>query len=134
MIKYLILSVFIIGFNSSIAQTPDSGSFYLHKFAQNIGKETYKLTRNGNTNTYDINFKFVDRGSPVPLKAQLVLTTKGEPVSLVITRKTDQTCAKEIIIPDYGIKRELPLDKPVTIAFTPKKSGEIKYSCGIARH
>ena len=55
----------------------------------------------------------------------------GEPISLVITRKTDQTCAKEIRIPDYGVTRELPLNSPVTITLTPKKSGEIKYTCGM---
>lgn len=56
---------------------------------------------------------------------------KGEPVNLIITRKTDKTCAKDINIPDYGVKRELPLNTPVTIALTPKKSGQIKYSCGM---
>jgi hypothetical protein len=55
---------------------------------------------------------------------------KGEPVSLVITRTTDKACAKTIDIHGYGIKRKLPLNAAVTIKFTPKKNGEIKYSCG----
>lgn len=56
---------------------------------------------------------------------------RGAPVRLVVTRKTDQTCAKEIVIKDYGINRPLPLDEPVTIEFTPKKSGEVRYACGM---
>ena len=56
---------------------------------------------------------------------------KGEPVDLVITRKTDKTCATAISIPDYDIKRDLPLNEAVTISLTPKKSGEIKYSCAM---
>lgn len=60
-----------------------------------------------------------------------VKVKKGEAVDLVITRKTDKTCATAINIPDYGIKRDLPLNEAVTVNLTPKKTGEIKYSCGM---
>src|SRR3989449_859560 len=56
---------------------------------------------------------------------------KGEPLHVVVTRKTDATCAKELVIQDQGIRKELPLDKPVAIDFTPQKSGEIRYACGM---
>jgi plastocyanin domain-containing protein len=56
---------------------------------------------------------------------------KGEPLTLVITRKTDRTCATEIVVKEYGINQPLPLDKPVTVTFTPKKSGEVRYACGM---
>jgi plastocyanin domain-containing protein len=58
-----------------------------------------------------------------------VKVAKGEPLKLVVTRKTDETCAKQIVIPDENIKAELPLNKPVTLSFTPKRAGEIKYAC-----
>ena len=80
----------IVSLNNCSAQVPDSGSFFLHKFAQNIGKETYKLERSGNTFTYNIDFKFIDRGSPVPLKAQLVTTAGYEPISLFIKGNTSR--------------------------------------------
>ncbi|HET6996344.1 MAG TPA: hypothetical protein VFI06_15225, partial [Chitinophagaceae bacterium] len=73
----------------SLAQT-DSGSFYLHKFAQNIGRETYTVTGNGNSLVYIIDFKFTDRGQAVPLKTQLVTTTDHEPVSLFIKGSTSR--------------------------------------------
>ncbi len=60
-----------------------------------------------------------------------VTVTKGQPLKLVVTRKTDETCAKEIVIADENIKADLPLDKPVTLSFTPKRAGEIKYACGM---
>jgi plastocyanin domain-containing protein len=63
---------------------------------------------------------------PSKIKAQ-----KGEKLRLVITRKTDRTCAKEIVIKDAGINTPLPLDKTVTVEVTPKKSGELKYACGM---
>jgi plastocyanin domain-containing protein len=60
-----------------------------------------------------------------------VKAMKGEKVRLVVTRKTDSTCAKEIVIKDHGINQPLPLDKAVTVVFTPTKSGEIRYACGM---
>jgi plastocyanin domain-containing protein len=56
---------------------------------------------------------------------------KGEPLTLVVTRKTERTCATEIVIKEYGINQPLPLDKPVTVAFTPTRSGQVKYVCGM---
>ncbi len=60
-----------------------------------------------------------------------VKAKKGEKVRLVVTRKTDSTCAKEIVIKEHGINQPLPLAKPVTVEFTPAKSGEIRYACGM---
>lgn len=56
---------------------------------------------------------------------------KGEPVQLVVTRSTDDTCATELLIPDQHIRVELPLGKPVSVTFTPTRSGEIRYSCAM---
>jgi len=33
---------------------------------------------------------------------------KGEPIRLVVTRRTDQTCAKEIVIADAGMRKSCP--------------------------
>jgi plastocyanin domain-containing protein len=59
-----------------------------------------------------------DGFEPSKIKAK-----KGEKVRLVVTRKTNSTCAKEIVIKDQGINQPLPLDKAVTVEFTPSKSG-----------
>jgi plastocyanin domain-containing protein len=64
----------------------------------------------------------------VPAK---IKANKGEKLRLVITRKTDRTCAKEIVIKEAGINTPLPLEKKVTVDVTPKKSGELKYACGM---
>ncbi len=57
----------------------------------------------------------------------------GQPVTLTITRKNKETCATEIVIDEYGINTKLPLDKPVTVSFTPKKSGTLKYGCAMSK-
>ena len=61
----------------------------------------------------------------------VVKVPAGRPVTLVVTRKTDRTCAKEFVIAEHGIRRELPLDQPVEITFTPAHAGELRYACGM---
>lgn len=56
---------------------------------------------------------------------------KDEPVTFVVTRVTDATCATELLIADTTIKAELPLNKPVEIAWTPTKSGQVKFGCAM---
>ena len=55
----------------------------------------------------------------------------GSPVTLVVTRKTDATCAKEIVLADEGIRRELPLNETVRIDLAPPAPGEHRYACGM---
>jgi plastocyanin domain-containing protein len=62
-----------------------------------------------------------------------VTLTKGQPVKLVVTRKTDQTCATEVVMDGYDINTPLPLNQPVEIAFTPKESGQLVYGCAMGK-
>ncbi|HTN50914.1 MAG TPA: cupredoxin domain-containing protein [Anaeromyxobacter sp.] len=54
---------------------------------------------------------------------------RGVPLELVVTRITDETCATEIVIPDAGVDVPLPLGEPVRIAFTPERTGPLRFSC-----
>jgi plastocyanin domain-containing protein len=60
-----------------------------------------------------------------------IKVNKGEKLRLVVTRKTDKTCATEIVVKGHGIDKKLPLNKPVTVELTPTKSGEIRYACAM---
>lgn len=75
-------------------------------------------------------------------RIQVAVTSKGfEPASipvkvgqrvvLVITRKTDRTCAKEIVIADRKIRKVLPLNRPVEIHFVAEKPGSVRFACGM---
>jgi plastocyanin domain-containing protein len=55
----------------------------------------------------------------------------GKPITIVVTRKTDQTCAKEIVFPDQKIRKALPLNEAVEITLPPSPPGEIAYECGM---
>ena len=60
-----------------------------------------------------------------------VQATKGVPLTLVVTRKTDATCAKEIVIADQNIRKDLPLNQTVEVTFTPADTGEVRFVCGM---
>jgi plastocyanin domain-containing protein len=55
---------------------------------------------------------------------------KGEPVTLVFTRTTEETCITAVDIPDEGVQGlDLPLGKPVSVTLTPKKAGTEPFHC-----
>ncbi len=56
---------------------------------------------------------------------------RGIPARLTFLRQTDATCATEIVIPAYGINQNLPLGRAVVVTFTPKRSGEFTFTCGM---
>ena len=53
------------------------------------------------------------------------------PARVTFVRTTDATCAKEIVLPDFNIRRALPLNQPVVVSFTPKRSGTFNFLCGL---
>jgi plastocyanin domain-containing protein len=55
----------------------------------------------------------------------------GQPVTLVVTRTVEHTCATDIVIKDYGIAMPLPQGEPVDVTFTPTKPGSIHYTCAM---
>lgn len=61
---------------------------------------------------------------------QLALAV-GVPATIVVTRTTDQTCAKEMVIPSLNLRKALPLNQPVEFAVTPAAKGQINFACGM---
>ena len=55
----------------------------------------------------------------------------GIPARMTFLRTTDKTCGTEVVFPSLNIKRALPLNEPVVIEFTPAKSGDIAFACGM---
>jgi hypothetical protein len=55
----------------------------------------------------------------------------GVPARITFTRTSDKTCATAVVFPSLNIRRELPLNTPVTIQFTPAKVGDIAFACGM---
>jgi membrane fusion protein, heavy metal efflux system len=55
----------------------------------------------------------------------------GVPARLTFLRTTDKTCGTAVVFPSLNIRRELPLNQPVDIEFTPEKTGDIGFVCGM---
>ena len=55
----------------------------------------------------------------------------GETVKLAVTRKTERTCATEIVMKDFGVNEPLPLGKTVTVTVRPAKPGSYRFACGM---
>jgi cobalt-zinc-cadmium efflux system membrane fusion protein len=55
----------------------------------------------------------------------------GRPTRVTFIRTTDETCAKEVVLPDYAIRRTLPLNQRVTLEFVPRKNATAGFTCGM---
>ena len=104
MIKYFLLIVSVIVFTGAIAASAQT-----KKKTQAV---TVNLTRRGY----------------VPETFRLRL---GIPARVTFIRKTEDDCGQVVVIPAFGIRRDLPLNKPVTVRFTPKRGGRFGFACGM---
>ncbi len=60
-----------------------------------------------------------------------VIIQKGQSAVLVMTRKSDNTCATEAVFAETGKKYDLPLDQAVRIDLTGVSPGTLHYACGM---
>jgi imidazolonepropionase-like amidohydrolase len=68
----------------------ETGVYWLHKFEQPIGQETYTITREGNSVAMESKFGFTDRGTRVSLTATLQTRADLQPVHFEIKGKTSR--------------------------------------------
>ena len=55
----------------------------------------------------------------------------GTDVTLKITRKTNSTCATQVKIQNKNIKKDLPLNQPISISLGRLDKGEVRFDCGM---
>ena len=72
---------------------PEKGKFRLHKFEQPIGEETYEITRQDNSLSTTMHFKFTDRGTAVPLEASFKSALDYTPQAFEIKGQTSRLSA-----------------------------------------
>ncbi len=64
-------------------------------------------------------------------KPESLKVKKGQRITLSITRKDPNSCLEEFILPDFKIKKYLPLNETVEINITPDKVGTFGFHCGM---
>lgn len=53
------------------------------------------------------------------------------PARIIFTRTSDKTCATKVVFPSLKIERDLPLNTPAPIEFTPARPDDIEFVCGM---
>ena len=61
----------------------------------------------------------------------VIVVKRGTPVRLNVYRDETASCSEDIAFPDFGISRHLPAFKTTPVEFTPDKSGEFTFACGM---
>jgi plastocyanin domain-containing protein len=64
-------------------------------------------------------------------KPAAIKLRKGITTVLKITRRDPNSCLEEIVLPEFKIKKFLPLNKQIEISITPKVAGEYGFHCGM---
>ena len=89
-------------------------------------RQTNRAKQNKN-NVQSKTVRLTDKGyQPSSLKLR-----RGVPARVTFVRQVADGCGTEIVLPEYNLRRDLPLNKPVTVEFTPKKTGEFNFTCGM---
>ena len=86
----IIVSVFNLLFCFSQQMQTDSGVYLIHKFEQRIGREKYTSFKNGAGTSFHVDYKYIDRGSPVSLEYNIHLTNELRPVTFGIKGGTSR--------------------------------------------
>jgi hypothetical protein len=60
-----------------------------------------------------------------------VAVAAGRPIRLTFTRETDETCATRVVFASLKLKKDLPLNQPVTIDLPAQPVGRLAYACGM---
>ncbi|MBI5135113.1 cupredoxin domain-containing protein [Candidatus Uhrbacteria bacterium] len=60
-----------------------------------------------------------------------IVLQKDKMTKITFLRKDPSPCLEEVVLSDFNIRKTLPLNQPVTIELTPRKTGEFPFSCGM---
>lgn len=60
-----------------------------------------------------------------------VVVKAGQLVRLNFLRRDPNSCLEKVLLPDFHIVRELPLNQVTAVEFTPQKPGRYLFTCGM---
>jgi plastocyanin domain-containing protein len=69
--------------------------------------------------------------SMVGFDPEVIEAKAGQPLKLAFFRPNAANCAREVVFPDLGIRKELPPGQTTVVDITPPKSGPLGFECGM---
>lgn len=67
-------------------------------------------------------------GGYTPATIQL---QKGKKTTITFHRTDPSSCLEEVVLPDFRVRKFLPLNKEVALDLLPQKTGEFPFVCGM---
>lgn len=64
-------------------------------------------------------------------RPEVISVSVGKTTRINFLRTDPTDCLSELVLPDFRIKKELPLNRKVSVEITPKETGEFGYTCGM---
>lgn len=64
-------------------------------------------------------------------KPSNILISLSTPTTLNFIRTDPNPCLEEVVLPEFKVRKTLPLNEKVSIKITPHKTGEFPFSCGM---
>ena len=69
-----------------------------------------------------------------PTSLKLASGGPGSHASVTFVRTTDKTCATEVVFPDLGIEKKLPLNQVVSVDVPTDAPKTLTFQCGMAMY
>lgn len=64
-------------------------------------------------------------------KPNRIVVNTGQKVRLNFLRRDSNSCLEKVVFPDFHIAKELNLNQVTPVEFTPQKSGQYTFTCGM---
>lgn len=107
------------------------GSFHVRAERERLGLRAMAAPAPGNTPHAGMAQEARVQVTETGFEPSRLVLKAGTPVRITFTRTSDRTCATAVVFPSLEIRRELPLNTPVTVEFTPASAGEATFACGM---
>jgi hypothetical protein len=68
---------------------------------------------------------------PAGYKSDVAALKAGRPAAITFLLKEDAGCGNEVVVPDAKWRKTLKVGQRATVKYTPSKSGQLKFACGM---
>ena len=62
---------------------------------------------------------------------EVISIQKGRTTKLNFIRKDPTACLEDLVLGDFKIRKNLPLNQKIVVELTPQRKGEFVYTCGM---